>query len=554
MPNWRDTHGMMRKKSNEPTKSKKAMKTIKYLSMAALALVGAVMTGCSSDDNIIDEPQQPANKDNIVTLTTTVSLDGAETRALSADGTKTFAEGDQMAVIYKNTSGQTQKAVSEAISISPAGSSATFTVTLTNPNKDAAIRYIYPAAMAKSSVATNATIDDAGTVDFTKLNSQDGTLNTLGSNYDLCTFDKANWGGEDLPIGTLTNQLAILAIKLKNDAGGSDITSSITSLTLSDGTNSYAVSGHDADGHIYVAIRPTTAATIELTATAGSKTYVKVLSSKSYAASNGYPLIWKMAEVIKGKFSVSSTKQVYFSPANLQATTSNGGSTWTWHFGPNQYARVGNGVANTAITGNGTVSSAGNGGNIDLFGWSTSTTHLGISNNTDNSKYSGNFVDWGLAPEVTACIGTGWRTLTGNEWIYLMDTRDGNRYAKASINGTRDGFIILPDGWTNISPHTLKNYNSATAAFTDNNIPATDWTNKYEKYGAVFLPVTGQRSGTTINGYDTELHYWSSTSGANTSGTSANANHLRYNTSGLVTNTGAGRCNGFAVRLGRDVK
>ena len=36
---------------------------IKYLSMAALMVVGAIMTGCSSDDNI-DNPQQPANKDN----------------------------------------------------------------------------------------------------------------------------------------------------------------------------------------------------------------------------------------------------------------------------------------------------------------------------------------------------------------------------------------------------------------------------------------------------------------------------------------------------------
>ena len=47
--------------NNKPTKTKKAMKTIKLLSMAALALVGAVMTGCSSDDDILDNPQQPVN-------------------------------------------------------------------------------------------------------------------------------------------------------------------------------------------------------------------------------------------------------------------------------------------------------------------------------------------------------------------------------------------------------------------------------------------------------------------------------------------------------------
>ena len=58
--------------------------------MAALALVGAVMTSCSSDDNFIDTPQQPENKSNVETMTTTVGFDeGAEargtTRALNID-------------------------------------------------------------------------------------------------------------------------------------------------------------------------------------------------------------------------------------------------------------------------------------------------------------------------------------------------------------------------------------------------------------------------------------------------------------------------------------
>ena len=44
-----------------PLNKEKAMMTMKkFLSMAALALVGAMMTGCSSsDDSIADIPQQP---------------------------------------------------------------------------------------------------------------------------------------------------------------------------------------------------------------------------------------------------------------------------------------------------------------------------------------------------------------------------------------------------------------------------------------------------------------------------------------------------------------
>ena len=102
------------KKSNEPTKTKKAMKTIKFLSMAALALVGAVMTGCSSDD--IETPQQPENTSKVVTLTTTVGLDGggSTTRALTPGGVKTFAEGDVMAAIYYK-GGTLQKAESKPL-------------------------------------------------------------------------------------------------------------------------------------------------------------------------------------------------------------------------------------------------------------------------------------------------------------------------------------------------------------------------------------------------------------------------------------------------------
>ena len=281
-------------------------KTMRYLSMAALALVGAMMTGCSSEDNI-DNLQQPENKSNVVTLTTTVGFDeGTTTRALAADGKKTFAAGDQIAVIYKNTSGETVKAVSAAISSGAGTASATFSVTLTNPDNTKAIRYIYPAAMAKATVSTDATIDDAGTVDFTKLNSQNGSLTTLGSSLDLCTFDATNWASGTLPNGTLVNQLAILACTLKNSDGSSTITGNITSLTISESTNAYVVSGHDSDGHIYVAIRPTSSSDITVTATDGTKIYTKSLTGKTYAAGNGYSVSWRMTQKAENVVSLTT--------------------------------------------------------------------------------------------------------------------------------------------------------------------------------------------------------------------------------------------------------
>ena len=274
-------------KSNKPTKTKKAMKkTMKFLSMAALALVGAMMTGCSSD-NDFDNLQQPENTSNIVTLTTTVSMDGgASTRALTAEGVKTFAAGETMAVIYNNGT-STVKAMShtlEAGDLIDGGRSATFTFDLDNPDKGVAVTYIYPAAMANSD----------GSINYAALNSQNGSLTTLASTLDLATYS-GDWNGASLPTATLANRLAILAITLKNADGSSEITSDITDMTVSDGTNSYAVSPSSLS-KIYVAIQPVSDAAIEIAATDGTTNYIKSLTGKTYAAGNGYNVSWRMTE------------------------------------------------------------------------------------------------------------------------------------------------------------------------------------------------------------------------------------------------------------------
>ncbi len=269
-------------------------KTFRFLSMAAHLVVGAIMIGCSSDDKI-DNPQLPANKDNVVTLTATVGFEAnATTRSVDpSTGMKTFETGNQIAVIYKNTSNETVKAVSTDFTPTGDNTKATFTVSLTSPASNSAIRYIYPATMAKG-VATGATItDDAATIDYSGLfSSQDGSLATLGTNYDLAVFD-GSLSGTDLPASAiLTNPLAICKFALTD--GTNPV--SVTSLTINDGTNAYIVTPTAALSDIYVAMKPVASGNFCFTANNDTKYYTKVASGKTLAASKLYPITLPMTE------------------------------------------------------------------------------------------------------------------------------------------------------------------------------------------------------------------------------------------------------------------
>ena len=195
---------------------------------------------------------------------------------------------------------------------------------------------------------------------------------------------------------------------------------------------------------------------------------------------------------IDGLFSVSSTKKVYFSQGNLQATTTDLGDNWTWQFAEHQWDYIGGRsqggsepqTGNNYINGNGTLSANGT---VDLFCWSTNATYYGIHNGIYTSNYSGDFYDWGNA------IGSGWRTLTPAEWGYLINTRtttSGVRYAKAKVNNV-NGLILLPDDWST-SYYALSSTNTVDAAFTDNEIDASTWASSLEAHGAVFLPAAGK--------------------------------------------------------------
>lgn len=267
-------------------------KTMRYISIAALALVGAVMTGCSNDDDsAIDKSQQLENTSkNVVTMTTTVGLNAAaKTRALTGEGVKTFAVGEQMAIVYSNGPGMVT-AVSlplKADDIKDAGTIASFTFELETPDKSIDVTYIYPASMARAD----------GSINYDALANQDGTLASLASNLDLATYE-GEWLGENLPSCTLENQLAILALTLKDSDGANEITGNVTDVTVKADEDTYTVTRSAAAGPIYVAIKPIASKNVVVTTTGGSKDYVKLLTGKTYASGNGYSVSWRMTPII----------------------------------------------------------------------------------------------------------------------------------------------------------------------------------------------------------------------------------------------------------------
>ena len=214
-----------------------------------------------------------------------------------------------------------------------------------------------------------------------------------------------------------------------------------------------------------------------------------------------------------GVFSVGEGKTVTFSKGNLQYTQ----STNTWSFASAQWEMIGT----DNVTG-GSVSSDPTDGDskkgtaladkVDLFGWSTSSSNFGVSTSTDYDDYSGSFVDWGTNKIGNDAPNT-WRTLTKDEWNYLLNTRTNASSLKgvAQVNGV-NGLILLPDNWTCPSGVTFKsgfhNYYGVDAYAAYQTFTAEQWS-KLESAGAVFLPAAGFRSGTDVYNVLRRGYCWS---------------------------------------------
>ena len=164
---------------------------------------------------------------------------------------------------------------------------------------------------------------------------------------------------------------------------------------------------------------------------------------------------------------------------------------------------------------------------------------------TANLNDQTGLADWG----VNAISNGGnqtrvWRTLTKDEWSYLLtgrSTTSGKRYAKAQVAG-KNGLILLPDNWST-STYPLNNTNINSASYSDNVISSSNW-DSMEAAGAVFLPASGSRAGTSVSGMGANGYYWTSSCQNQTY-----AYLLSFNDTNLSPNQGDFRYYGQSVRV-----
>lgn len=284
-------------------------KTLKFLSLAALFVAVAALTGCEKEN------EQPAASGVVKTSTTTICLDSDASKNLTGTGVKTFVAGEKIAVAYENTNDEydTVQVTLVAGAITSDGKSAVITVSMTDPKNNGNVKLIYPAAMAKAD----------GSVNYDALYEQDGTLESISSTFDLSLYD-GTLSGTDLPANPLlTNQLAICKFSLKS-LPNYDALTGITGFYISDGTHFYMVTPASATSEpLWVAMKPVNNQSITLRAINSTNRFEKVVTGKSLAAGNMYHLNLYMDTLpegtLFGTFSVGATTTVRFSQGNLNA-------------------------------------------------------------------------------------------------------------------------------------------------------------------------------------------------------------------------------------------
>ena len=461
------------------------MKKIFFLIASVLFIAS-----CSSQKEELSTPFQAGQE---VTLNATIAGDdvpagpqrvsGVDSNPGSTSGTinLTWDAGDQIQVTVGDKSA--------VFTLCSGAGSATGSFTGTMPAAGSSYTVVYPANYNESALTTQTYVPNGFGKGLMKMSTK--TNGTIDGGFSL-SADNALLGLQ------LTGDASLGKIVLTNPANSKTYTLNCSGVVLTSSVKVFYIvvpAGTWANGFavdVYASDNSTKLKTLSKgSSVTFSSTSTMLMPSQAVSAtSQGI-----------GTFSVSESKQVTFSLGNLQYHPAND----EWQFAANQTDYIG--------TDNSNISDSYNGW-LDLFGWSTSSTNFGVSTSTDYNDYSGSFVDWGTN-QIGSDAPNTWRTLTYDEWEYLLNTRANASSLKgvAQVNGV-NGLILLPDNWVCPAGVTFKSgfhsnygvdYYAAYQAFT-----AAEWS-KLEAAGAVFLPASGDRSGSNVSYVRNRGYYWSAT-------------------------------------------
>lgn len=248
---------------------------------------------------------------------------------------------------------------------------------------------------------------------------------------------------------------------------------------------------------IYV---PLPAGTHKLTIT-GKTFTIPMKSAQNMQKGYIYPLTCAHKFTVNTTHNATNTGYVYFSPGNFQYYNTSNYSLTNQGRNANQdasyhtYARFANNqwdrVQGANISSNGRPATGGTW--IDLFGWGTGFipgyNYFAHNGGSGVIAYD-DFNDWGSYYSIhvnstSHCTGS-WFTMSDDQWRVLLNITNNSARnglsCMGTVNGVR-GLIIAPDNY-----NTLRNLTGAASLSMGMTITITDWTNKYQKLGVVFLP------------------------------------------------------------------
>ena len=249
---------------------------------AIVMLAAALFTACSSDDDIIDEPQQP---DGVKTYTLTVEATKGDdaagsrsTRALSLDGktlNATWAQGEAVTVYNVTRSADLTGSLTAQSSGATTVLKGTLTGSIQNGD-ELKLKFLSP--------------------DY---DTQDGTLAYIAAHCDYAeatvTVTDASTPSVTTTDASFVNQQAIVKFTLKDDPNS---VFDATQLTVSDGTNTYTVTPSSATSEFFVALPGFTSQTVTLSATDGTNNVEYIKDGVSFDSGQYYEIGVKMTYLI----------------------------------------------------------------------------------------------------------------------------------------------------------------------------------------------------------------------------------------------------------------